>query len=287
MKTDLERPLRVAPVARGGLRPAGFTLIELLVVIAIIAILAALLLPALSSAKSQGQRIQCQSNLKQLAVAWHLYALDCNDSLVKNVATASTNFATLPTDPQAVAGGPHSSWVLGDVSNPVEATNLAWITHGAIYPYVKSPGVYKCPADKKAVNAIPTVRSMSMNAWLNGDPVWASDCLTFLKTSRIVNPPPTKLLVFIDENPDSINDGYWVQDLDHTNVWVDTPASYHVKAGSLSFADGHGEIRKWTDRYVLAGDFNGAAGYNADPTSGDLAWVQQRVTIRPSAANGY
>jgi len=259
---------------------AGFTLIELLVVIAIIAILAALLIPALANAKAQGQRTQCQSNLKQLTVAWYNYCTDSADCLPQNTASDSPNFAGSPTQPDAQDGGISSSWVLGDVSVPEEATNTAWLTHGAIYPYVNSVGPYKCPADRKvgALN-VPTIRSMSMNSWLNGNPPWSADCVNFKKLSKVINPPPSKTLVFIDENPASINDGFWAQDPDNQNDWIDSPAHYHVNAGSMSFVDCHAEVRKWTDKKVLNGTFSGAGGFSRDPTSPDLPWVQQRVTV--------
>jgi prepilin-type N-terminal cleavage/methylation domain-containing protein len=265
-------------------RKGGFTLIELLVVIAIIAILAGLLLPTLASAKKESQGTKCKSNLRQLQIAWYTYAGDNSDYIPQNVASDDSHFAGTPTDPEAQPGQPYASWVLGDMSVATEATNSAFLTHGLIYPFVSSAGVYKCPADQKmGAGNVPTVRSYSMNAWMNGMPAWpvSIPCIDFSKVSRITQLPLPMALVFLDENPDSINDGYWAQDLDSRTQWIDSPAHYHNNAGCLSFADGHAEIRNWTDKSVLAGLFGGQSGFPANPPNGpDLAWVQARCTVQ-------
>jgi prepilin-type N-terminal cleavage/methylation domain-containing protein len=265
-------------------RRRGFTLIELLVVIAIIAILAALLLPTLASAKKESLATQCKSNLRQLQIGWYTYAGDNSDSVPQNVASDDSQFAGTPTDPEAQPGQPYASWVLGDVSVPTEATNSGFITHGLLYPFVGSIGVYKCPADVKAgAGNIPTVRSYSMNCWMNGMPTWpvSIPCVDFLKLSKMTQLPTPMALVFLDENPDTINDGYWAQDLDSRTQWIDSPAHYHNNAGCLSFADGHAEIRVWTDKNVLAGADGGATGFPANPLNGpDLHWVQARCTVQ-------
>jgi hypothetical protein len=136
---------------------------------------------------------------------------------------------------------------------------------------------------KVGANNVPTVRSYSMNSWMNGIPTWpvSIPCVDFLKLSRITQLPPTMALVFLDENPDTINDGYWAQDLDSRTQWIDSPAHYHNNAGCLSFADGHAEIRVWTDKNVLAGAAGGATGFPANPLNGpDLPWVQARCTVQ-------
>jgi prepilin-type N-terminal cleavage/methylation domain-containing protein len=268
----------------GRAQRGGFTLIELLVVIAIIAILAAMLLPVLSNAKKQGLQTKCKSNLRQLQIGWTSYANDNSDTIAQNLASDGPHFAGSPTDPQAQPGQPYASWVLGDISVTTEATNADFLMHGLLYAFVGSTGAYKCPADTKVgANNVTTVRSYSMNAWMNGIPAWTVSipCIDFLKMSKITKLPPAMALVFVDENPDTINDGYWVQDLDSDKQWIDSPAHYHVNAGGLSFSDGHAETRVWTDKNVLAGVDGGAEGFPASPPPyTDLRWVQARCTVQ-------
>jgi hypothetical protein len=157
-----------------------------------------------------------------------------------------------------------------------------WIELGAIYPYVKSPDVYKCPADKSSVTSFgtqyPHVRSMSMNTWLCPTSVWNNDTtvLSYRKESEMVNPGSANLWVFTDENPSSINDGSFVCDPDLAQ-WVDCPASYHDHAGGLSFADGHAQIRVWRDPAVLTTIWAGQPPGQNPPV--DLNWLQTASTI--------
>jgi prepilin-type processing-associated H-X9-DG protein len=229
-------------------------LIELLVVIAIIGILAAMLLPALSKAKSRAHTISCLGNLKQLELCWHLYATDNNDFLVPNNSVAS-----ITTNGSGGAMSKGVSWCLGqDVRTELTPD---YIVNGLLFPYNTATAIYHCPADlSKLENASgqklpdPRWRSYNMSQSVNGYPEFDPQLSLFIpcwkKFTQIRHPIPSELFVFIDENEDTILDSqfgcppkgspyYW------PNVWWDMPSSRHGQGANLSFADGHVEHWKW------------------------------------------
>jgi len=262
----------------------GFTLIELLVVIAIIAILAGMLLPALSKSKSKAQGILCVGNGKQLMLGWLMYAQDNND----RVATTAgmDNLVQNPRDVSLLPGGGKAQWCPGSVDvveNPTLSTNQLFLEAGLIWPQIRAHKTYKCPADPAKYKGTLTIRSMSMNCWFAPITKWTESVgKDMRKMADLINPAPAMTWVTIDENDKSINDGWFVVNVaKNTDVaqkglqWVDYPASYHNNAGGLSFADGHAEIKKWRDTTVLKVPEN-----NARTTSshGDLQWLSQRTT---------
>lgn len=247
-------------------RPSGFTSVELLVVIAIIATLSALLLPALSKTRARAEGISCLNNTRQLELAWQLYAEDHEGFLPYNLGMSGSSFRT------------NINWVndvmTWDLSS--DNTNTATITEASLGPYVSgATGIYRCPSDRtiSAVQAAAgwdhRIRSYSMNAMVgnagafltNGMNINNTGYRQFLKITDI--PRPLEIFVFLDEHPDSIDDGYFLnKDLEAANVtyasraspgdeWLDLPASYHNKSTAFSFADGHASLHHWRNAKTI------------------------------------
>ena len=246
-------------------------------VIAIIAILAAMLLPALSKAKAKGQGAVCISNMKQLDLAWMLYAGDYSEAVAPNAAGGG----------QGVAGGGKPAWVAGwlnatastsDNTNTDLLVGAAYLPYGSIGGYTKSPGIYHCPGDKSADVAYgPRVRSSSMNSFIGpagpagslGMNQLTSGYECYLKTSDFKKLSPVNAVIFLDERASSIDDGWFYISPAGYNPGGTTasitvrnlPAVYHNNCSSFSFADGHAEIHKW-----ISGSFVSLSGSTQSTT---------------------
>jgi prepilin-type N-terminal cleavage/methylation domain-containing protein len=286
--------------SRRRLRAAAFTLIELLVVIAIIAILAAMLLPALTKAKLKAQGIQCMSNHRQLTMAWRLYSEDNRDRLLY----ASVGNPPDPNIPYCWVTGDldfdpnnRSNW---DISYDIQKSPM-WVYCGG------SAGIWRCPADHSTVTPssgpyagkpVPRIRTMTMSIWVGGTddptaqdwncsgPLWR----VYTKFSDFNQPGPAKTWVLEDEREDRINYGNAFTDMtgypNTPTAWqfhYDYPAYYHHRASGFSFADGHAELKRWLDdRTMPPLQYNDAAWlssiYVSSPYNKDIFWLQDRST---------
>jgi prepilin-type N-terminal cleavage/methylation domain-containing protein/prepilin-type processing-associated H-X9-DG protein len=216
----------------------GFTLIELLVVIAIIAILASMLLPAISKAKQKATGIKCLSNQKQMSLAWLMYAHDHDDRVTLN-HLGNTN-----------------SWIGGNVAALPGATNINDIRNATLFKYNSSLEIYRCPSDTLPFTVggrkVTRVRSYSMSGRWAGQS--AADFVNpglkyWTKLSEVTKPSPSAAFVFVDEDADSIDDGFYAVRATVANggFWQNTPSSRHGNGGIVAFADGHAELWRWLE----------------------------------------
>lgn len=269
----------------------GFTLVELLVVIAVLMVLFGLLLPVLSSGKSKARAIICLNHHRQLIMATMLYAGDHQDSFPANLGTADTK--------RTVADGTYQNWVNNVMSWELDEdnTNHVWVQSGGIGPYLSgNVSVFACPEDdvvsdvQREAGWEGRVRSISMNAMVG-------DAGQFTRTGVNTNnpsyrqfftlgqvPEPSRIFVFIEEHPDSINDGYFLNKA-YSGEWHDLPASYHNGSAHLVFVDGHVERHRWLHAGTKPAPRPDAAALPyafSESESDDFEWLMDRTSVKRS-----
>ncbi len=247
-----------------------------------------MLLPALGKAKEKAQGIKCLNNTKQLMIAWRMYADDNTDRVVNNFGVVNTT--------AEVTGRTYRNWVNNVMSwdNNQMNTNVDLVKNGIMNIYLAGNiGVYKCPSDsflsgvQRSLAWTGRTRSLAMNAFFGAyDPAakpsgvnnFFPDYRQWLKLATV--PRPANYWVVLDEHPDSVNDGYFLNNpATVPSQWGDYPAAYHNGAGGLAFADGHSEVKKWKQPVVKVNYSWGPPGFNS-AGQGDYRWLMERTALK-------
>jgi prepilin-type N-terminal cleavage/methylation domain-containing protein/prepilin-type processing-associated H-X9-DG protein len=257
----------------------AFTLIELLVVIAIIAILAGMLLPALSKAKGAAHKAACMGNQRQLNLAWLVYAEDYG-KLVPNGYVESDN---LGIQRPWVSAGSHLDRFMHTNSQLLSDPNYSAFARGG---YITTAKIYKCPADRKTTFFMGAnhrgVRSYSLNGFMGwiypSSGTFSSGYSGYGKASHLAGMRASEVFTFLDVNTDSICFSGFVTRMGSSDSFFHIPGAYHNGSGVVSFADGHTEVHSWKDQRTITNK----TILHVEKSVGnkDLAWLQNHAAER-------